>query len=611
MIDNTPMLIVFAILAVAITLWSWGRPRTDIVALLVVLGLLLSHVLTPQEAFAGFGDPVVILIAAVFVVGAALENTGIVHRVCQVLLKLGGGSEIRLIVLIMLFVGGFTAFMSTTAVTAMFIPVVIAISARTGLNRKRLLMPLAVAATIGSMMTLISSPPNMIVVNILRERGLTPPGFFSFTPFGLSVLVVGIAFMLLGRGLLSKQSAAEVDRTKAPGFNDLIDFYGLTSWWNRLQVPEGSPLIGRPVAQLRSLYDRFGVTLVGFEKIVKGKTKFLPALPETIFEANDTIFVVISEEQAPQFIGTQQLIKLPRLDKRQAYEALQEFGVAEVMLAPGSMLIGKTVSETDFRSRYHVSVMALRHRREQMTRNLGRHQLDFGDTLLIAGAWNDISRLGNKREDFVVLTLSREYQERLPARRRAPVALAILAIMVVAMASGLIHNTAVALLTALAMLAARCVSLDNVYRVVSWKTVVLVAGMIPLATALSKTGITTMIAHGLVTALGSAGPTAMLVIVFLAAALVGLFLTNSATTLLIVPVAIEAAQALGVSPIAFAMTVVIACSASFVTPVSSPWNLLVMEPGGYSFGDFVKIGLPLLFLTLIITVTLVRLIYHF
>lgn len=605
------MLIVFGILAGAIVLWTWGRPRTDIVAVLVVLALLLSGILTPQESFAGFGDPVVILIAAVFVVGAALENTGIVHRMSLALMKLGGGSEIRLIVLIMLLVGLFTAFMSSTAVTAMFIPVVLAISGRTGLNRKRMLMPLAVAATIGGMMTLISSLPNMIVVNILSEMGLPSLSFFSVTPFGLSVMVAGIAIMVMGRGLLSKKSAAEVSPTGAPRAYDLIESYGLTSWWHRFQIPADTPLIGRSVAHLNSLYDRFSVIPVGFGKNAKGKTQFVPALPETILEAGDDIFVIVSEEQAPQLIGTQQLIELPRLEEREAYEALQKLGVAEVMPAQGSNLIGKTVNEIEFHSRYHVSVLALRHRGERLTKNLDQHRLDFGDTFLIAGGWDDISRLGNKREDFIVLTLSKEYQERLPARKQAPVAVAIVLLMVAAMASGLIHITAAAILAALAMIATRCVPLDSVYKVVSWKTVVLVAGMMPLATALNKTGITTMIAHGLVSALGSAGPTAMLVILFLTTALVGLFLSNAATTLLIAPVAIQAAQALGVSPIAFAMTVVIACSASFVTPVSSTWNLLVMEPGGYSFGDYVKVGLPLLLLTMLITVTLVRLIYQF
>jgi di/tricarboxylate transporter len=281
------------------------------------------------------------------------------------------------------------------------------------------------------------------------------------------------------------------------------------------------------------------------------------------------------------------------------------------MLAPESKLIGKTVSESEFRSRYRVSVLALRHRGERLTANLAPHRLDFGDTLLISGSWDDISRLRELRGDFVVLTLSSEYQERLPSRRRAPVAVAILVMMAAVMAFGLMDISAAALLAALAMLATRCVPLDAIYRVVGWGMIVLIAGMMALVTALTKTGATAMIAHGLVTALGSVGPIGMLIVVFLAVALFSMFLSNNAAAILIAPVAIEAAQALNVSPEAVAMTVAISCSASFVTPVSSTWNLLVMEPGGYSFGDYVKVGLPLLFVTMLITVTLVRLIYHF
>lgn len=604
-----PMLMTFGILAGAIALFFWGRPRADIVAILVALGLMLSGVLTPQESLAGFGDPVVILIAAVFVIGAALENTGIVHRMSANLLKVGGGRETRLIVLVMVLVGMLTAFMSSTAVTAMFIPVVLSITNQTGLNRKRMLMPLAVAATIGGMMTQISSLPNMIVANIMIAHGMTPFGFFGVTPFGLSMLVVSIAYMLLVRGLLSQQSTTEVAQTSAPRASDLLETYGLAAWWHRLQIPAGSPMIGRSVGQLRALYDEFGVIPIGFEKHAKGQTTFLPALPETIFEPDDTVFFVVGEAQAQPLIESQQLIELPRLDERQFYEALQELGVAELMLAPESQLIGKTVDEIGFRSRYQVSVLAIRHRGKRLITNLAQHPLDFGDTLLIAGGWDDISRLQKGHENFVLLTLSAESKERLPARRRAPVAIAILAAMVVLMASGIMHITAAALLAMLAMLATGCVPLDSIYRVVSWKTVVLVAGMMPLGTALNKTGITALIAQRLVTALGAAGPTAMLMLVFLVAGLIGLFLSNAATTILIAPVAIEAAQALNVSPEVFAMTVVIACSASFVTPVSSTWNLLVMEPGGYTFGDYVKVGLPLLFLTMFVTVALVTLLY--
>jgi di/tricarboxylate transporter len=360
---------------------------------------------------------------------------------------------------------------------------------------------------------------------------------------------------------------------------------------------------------MQPLYDRFGVVLVGVEKHPRGHTQFLPALPETVVEADDAIFVMVGQEQAHQLIDTQHLQELPRLDERQRYEALQDIGAAEVMLAPESKFIGKTLGELEFPSRDRVIVLAIRHRGAPVPVNLADQPLDFGDTLLVGGDWANIGQLWEDRENFVILTLPAEYQERLPARRRAPVAVGILVAMVAAMAFELLPNAATALLAALAMIASGCVRLDAIYRIISWKTVVLIAGMLPLATALTKTGATVLMAHGLVTALGSLGSVAMLAVVFLVTAMVGLFLSNSATAVLIAPVAIEAAQALHVSPQAFAMTVAIACCAAYVTPVSSPVNMLVMEPGGYAFGDYVKVGLPLLFLTMLVTVALVAVIY--
>ena len=604
-----PMLMVFGILTGAIILFAWGRPRADIVAILVVLALMLSGVLTPQESLAGFGDPVVILIAAIFIVGEALVNTGVAHRLGEAVLKAGGGNETRLIALVMVLAGGIGAFMSSSAIVAMFIPVVLTIANKTGLNRKRMLMPLSVAALISGMMTLIASSPNMIVENTLRAHHLAPLGFFSWTPFGLAVLATGIAFMLTGRSLLSRQRMVEDAGSHALSAYNLIASYGLAGHWHRLRVPASSPLIDQAMIQLLPLYERFGVVPVGIEKHPQGKARFLPALPETVVEPDDALYVIISQEQAQPFIETQSLIELPPLDERQRHEALQDIGAVEIMLAPESKLIGKTLSEMEFRSRYQVTVLAVRRRGEPLVTDLANLALDFGDTLLIAGGWDDIQRLWEDRENFVVLTVPAEYHERLPARQRAPVAVGILVAMIAAMAFGLLPNSAAALLAALAMIASGCVKVDAIYRVISWKTVVLVAGMLPLATALTKTGATALMANGLVTTLGSLGPVAMLAVVFLVTALVGLFISNSATAVLIAPVAIEAAQALHVSPQAFAMTVAIACCAAYVTPVSSPVNMLVMEPGGYAFGDYVKVGLPLLGLTMLVTIVLVAVIY--
>jgi len=605
------VLTVFGILAGAVGLFARGRPRSDVVAILVVLALNLSGVLTIQESLAGFGDPVVMLIAAVAIVGEGLVATGVAYRLGEAVMRAGGRNEARLVALVMLLAGSIGAFMSSSAIVAMFIPVVMAIASRTGLNPKRMLMPLSVAALISGMMTLIASSPNLIVENTLRSRGLPTLSFFSWTPFGVAVLAAAIVFMLMfGRNLLSKRLTADNAGPGQPSAVDLVSSYGLADKWHRLQVPRGSPLIDRSVAQMQSL-DRLGVVPVGFEKHQHGRQRFLPATPENVFEPDDAIFVVGPEEQAQQLVASQGLVVLPRLDQRQRREAFQELGVAEIMLAPESHLIGTTLREVDFGSRYGLNVLAIRHRGEPLTTNLGVQTLDFGDTLLLAGGWAEIRRLREDRENFFVLTLPAEFSELMPARHRAPVAVGIVAAMVVVMALELVPNSAAVLLAALALVAGGCVKLEEIYRIINWKTVVLVAGTLPLATALAKTGATAMMANGMVAVLGSLGPLAVLATVFLVTSLVGLFISNSATAVLMAPVAIDAARVLHDSPQAFAMTVALGCCAAYVTPVSSAVNMLVMEPGGYTFGDYVKLGVPLLLLTMVVTVALVSVIYRF
>src|SRR5262252_1388004 len=482
------MLIVFGVLAGAVALFASGRVRPDVVAILVVLALNLSGVLTIQEALAGFGQPVVILIAAVSIVGEGLIATGVTYRLGEAVVTAAGSKEARLVALVMVLAGTVGAFMSSSAIVAMFIPVVMAIANKTGLNQKRMLMPLSVAALISGMMTLIASSPNMIVEDTLRARGLAPFGFFSWTPFGAAVLATAIAFMVIaGRNMLSRQTAAVEGGARQPSAYDLLGSYDLADKWHRLQVPRSSPLVDRSMAQVQ-LLDRFGTVLVGFEKHPHGREQFLPAMPETVFEPEDAIYVVGSEEQARQLTGANELVVLPRLDQRQRHEALQEVGVAEIMLAPESKLIGQTLRQAEFSSRYDLNILAL-------------------------------------------------------------------------------------------------------------------------ATALSKTGATQIAAHGMVALLGSLGPLVMLAAVFLVTAVVGLFISNAATAVLIAPVAIDAARALHVSPHAFAITVSLGCCAAFVTPVSSAVNMLVMEPGGYTFGDYVKVGLPLLLLTMVVTVVLAALNY--
>lgn len=605
---NGDLLTVFAVLAMAVVLFASSRVRNDVVALLVLLALMSSGVLTVDESLAGFSDPVVLVIAAMFVVGEAMVHTGISQTLGEAVVAASRGSETRLIVLLMLVVGGVGAFMSSTAVVSLFIPVTLTIATRAELNRKRLLMPLAAASLISGMMTLIATAPNLIVANALKERGIAPLGFFSFTPFGLASLAVGILFMLIwGRRMLARESHADAGPRRQT-IADLVETYGLSTQLSRLRVLPDSPLVGQSVA-MSQFSQRFGVNLMGIERTEHGKRIFLPAHADSILAAGDAVFVVGDMILVNELAATQNLLELPPLKERGQKAAAHDMGLAEIILPPGSRSIGRTLREIQFRSRYSVTVLGVRRRGKPVTAGVGELRLDFGDVLLVSGSWPEILRLREEHDCFVVLTLPDEYRSIAPARRKVPAALIILGCMVVSMAFGFLPNVASAMLAAVALVTCGCVRLDAVYRVIGWQAVVLVAGILPLATAINKSGAMELISTGLVQVLGHLGPMAVLCVVFLLTSVTGLFISNSATAVIVSPLAINLAIAIGVSPHAFAMTVAIACSAAYATPVSSPVNTLVMDPGGYTFMDFVKVGLPLQMLTLMVTVVLAWMIY--
>jgi Trk K+ transport system NAD-binding subunit len=405
------MLIVFAVLAVAVGLFAWGRPRADIVGLLVVAALMTSRVLTPTEALSGFGSPVVILLAAIFIVSAGLVNTGVTQRLGELVVRAGGGNETRLVALIMLLAGVIGSVLNSSAIVAMLIPVVLTISTRTGLNRKRMLMPLCIAVMISGMMTAIASSPNIIIENIIHERGIKPPlGFFSFTPFGIVTLAVSIVFMLLvGRNLLSRERSEKTE-AGSPGAADVISSYGLQHRWHLLHVPPDSPLIGQTVAAVRqSLHERYGVDLLGFEKDSHGKTRFQAALPETVFEANDIAFTLVDEQHVPALTTALRCDVTGPREEGQRPQVLQDLGVAEVMPAPESKSIGNTLADLDLPSNYRVTVLAIRHRGSadnrkpcQPNRRLRRHTANGASPQPVEACqrWASVSwglRLGRNR----------------------------------------------------------------------------------------------------------------------------------------------------------------------------------------------------------------------
>ncbi|RIA32116.1 TrkA family protein [Ectopseudomonas oleovorans] len=606
---NPDLLWTLALLAGAVTLFVIGKPRMDVVALLVLVALPLSGVLTVQQSLSGFSDPNVILIAALFVIGTALVRTGIAYRLGDWLVKKAGSSETRLLILLMLAAAGLGSVMSSTGVVAIFIPVVLGVAARLRISPARLMMPLAFAGLISGMLTLVATAPNLVIHAELRRAGLEGFGFFSMTPVGLAILVLGIGYMLLTRRWLQHGDAQGESAAPRLTLTDLAQAYNLEERERRLRVQINSPLANQPLNELE-LRQQYGINVIAVERQGKFRTLLLMATGNTQLQPSDVLLVdLISPSIA--LLGIYQTLGLEPMPLPHSYYSVHahELGLAEVAMPPESQLIGKTIQELGFRSQHKLNVVGLRRHGQALEGVLVDERLKASDTLLVAGEWKAIRRLQGLSRDFLVLSLPAEVDEVAPAARKAPYALLSLAVMIVLMVSGLVSNVLAALIACLLMGAFRCIDLDSAYRSIHWPTLILIVGMLPFAQALQQTGGINLAVHGLVALLGDAGPYAILASLFAATALIGLFISNTATAVLMGPVAIATAQTLGVSPYPFALTVALAASAAFMTPISSPVNTLVLGPGQYRFSDFVRVGVPFTILVMIVSVVLVPLIF--
>lgn len=603
------LLCTLALLAGAVVLFIIGRPRMDVVALLVLVALPLTGVLSVQQTLAGFSDPNVILIAALFVIGCGLVRTGIAYRLGDWLVKTAGNSETRLLVLLMLAAAGLGSVMSSTGVVAIFIPVALGVAARLNIAPARLMMPLAFAGLISGMLTLVATAPNLVVHAELRRAGLEGFGFFSMTPIGLAILALGVVYMLLTRHWLQRPNATGESSAARLTLADLARAYQLEERERRLRVMPHSPLAGQPLNELE-LRQQYGINVIAVERQGKFRNLLLMATGNTQLQPGDVLLVdLISPSIA--LLGIYQSLGLEPMPLPSSYYSVHahQLGLAEVALPPESKLLGKTIQEVGFRTQHKLNVVGLRRQGVALEGVLVDERLKSSDTLLVAGDWKAIHRLQGLSRDFLVLSLPAEVDEVAPAARKAPYALLCLLLMIVLMVSGVVSNVLAALITCLLMGAFRCIDLDSAYRSIHWPTLILIVGMLPFAQALQQTGGIDLAVRGLVALLGDAGPYALLASLFAATALIGLFISNTATAVLMGPVAIATAQTLDVSPYPFAMTVALAASAAFMTPISSPVNTLVLGPGQYRFGDFVRVGVPFTLLVMLVTVLLVPLLY--
>ncbi|HBZ1320346.1 TPA: SLC13 family permease [Klebsiella pneumoniae] len=609
---NGELIWVLSLLAIAVVLFATGKVRMDAIALMVIVAFVLSGTLTLNEAFSGFSDPNVILIAALFIIGDGLVRTGVATKMGAWLVSVAGNSETKMLIYLMLTVAGLGAFMSSTGVVAIFIPVVLSVSARMNTSPSRLMMPLSFAGLISGMMTLVATPPNLVVNSELLREGLHGFSFFSVTPIGLVVLILGIVYMLAMRFMLKTDNGDSArDGRKRSTFRDLIREYHLTGRARRLAIRPGSPMIGQRLDDLK-LRERYCANVIGVERWRRFRRVIVNVNGVSEFRARDVLLIDMSASDVDlrQFCGEQMLEPMVLRGEYFADQAL-DVGMAEVALIPDSEMIGKTVREIAFRTRFGLNIVDMKRDGKAMDGSVVDEPLQLGDILLVVGNWRQIALLAKRGRDFVVLNMPVEVDDASPAHSQAPHAIFCLVLMVALMLTDEIPNPIAAIIACLLMGKFRCINAESAYKAIHWPSIILIVGMMPFALALQKTGGVDLVVKGLMDVAGGEGPYLMLGCLFMMCAAIGLFISNTATAVLMAPIALAAAKSMGVSPYPFAMVVAMAASAAFMTPVSSPVNTLVLGPGKYSFSDFVKIGVPFTILVMVVCVLLIPVLFPF
>ena len=616
------MLLTLGILTVAIILFITEWLRVDVVALGVVVSLMLTGILTTAEALSGFSSSAVLTIAALFVVGGAVMQTGLAGAIGRRILTVAGDSPNRLILVIMLTVAVLSGFMSDTGTVAVLLPAIISLAWNAKISPSKLLIPLTFGALLGGAMTLIGTPPNIIVSDLLRENGLTPFQFFDYTPIGLILLAAGILYILLvGLRLLpDHQPKQEIQRVETP--DELAKHYQLPDNIFRLRVRRSSSVVGKSILE-SEFRDRFKLNILeilrdsdarevaklgGRRLVLQSEPQSIPFEPDTTLSNKDLLIVQGEANDVSHAAASLNLGLQPA--QAEGHQALvnYEIGLAEVLLPPRSTLVGKTIVETRFGTLLKLTVLGIRRPGTDEELDLKTTPLRFGDSLLVQGPWENILALRLRRRDFVVMGQPEEMIG-APARRKAPIALAILLGMLLLLVTNALPVAAASMLAGLAMILTGCLDIDDAYAAVDWKSIVLIAGMLPMSIALEKVGLVEMVASGLTDALGMMSPLVVMASLFMLTSLFTQVLSNTATTVLVAPIALATAQNLGLQPYAFLMAVAIAASMAFASPVASPTNTLVMGAGNYKFSDYIKVGLPLILLAMIITVLVLPLLW--
>lgn len=617
------MLITLLILAVASALFISGKIRSDLVAIGALISLMLFGILTPEEAMSGFSNSVLIMMVGLFVVGGGIFQTGLANMASRKLLKLAGTSETRLLITVILVTSVIGAFVSNTGTVAVMMPVVVSLAISANIHPGRLLMPLAFASSLGGMLTLIGTAPNLVIQDALIQAGYKPLSFFSFTPTGIITIIAGTVGLLFLRRFLPKNEDKSSKQSNGNTIQDLARKYQLSQNLFRVQVGRKSPLLSKRLSEL-NISNQYGLNVIEIRRKTSPKNQFFKTInqevagPDTIIEEGDILYLNGSFMNAKQFAEEYRLVLLHHHvpEKKETTNMEQyvtnDVGIAEVMLTPNSKLIGRLVKQSGFREKFRVNILGIQRKEQTILHNLKDEKMRFGDAFLVQGTWKDIALLAAEHADVVVIGQPLEESRKVTMDHKAPIAAGIMLLMVLLLITEIIPAVAAVLVAAMLMVIFGCVrSMEEAYKTINWESVVLIGAMIPMSIAIEKTGAAGMISNGLVQSLGVYGPIALLAGVYFVTSVLTVFISNTASAVLLAPIALTAALQLDVSPYPFMFAVAIGASMSFASPFSTPPNALVMSAGRYKFGHYLKVGLPLQLFIGIVMVAVLPLIFPF
>lgn len=626
---NGPMILTLATLGAASILFVSGKVRSDLVAIGALLALMLGGVLTAEEALSGFSNSVVIMMIGLFVVGGGIFHTGLAKLVSSKLLQLGGASDTRLLIMVMLVTSLIGAFVSNTGTVAVMMPIVVSLAMSARINPGQLLMPLAFASSLGGMLTLIGTAPNLVITEILVSAGYEKLSFFSFTPIGVVCIMTGLLAMLFLRRFLPKEEEGGTDKQSGRTLEELAQKYQLTQNLYRVQVASDSAIRSKTLREL-DIPAQFGLNIIEIRRKISAKNQFFKTInqeiagPDTMIESEDIVYVNGSFEQVSQFADQYGLILLDqhtaerRLDveveEQQEGEqyATRDVGIAEVMLTPNSSLIGRFVKHSGFREKYRINILGIQRKEQYLLHHLKEEKMRFGDALLVQGTWQDIALLAADQSDVVVVGQPIEESSKVTMDQKAPIAAGVMLLMVLLLVTEIVPAVVAVMTAAVLMVVLGCVrSMEEAYKTVNWESIVLIGGMIPVSIAVEKTGAAGLLSDGLVSALGSYGPLVMLIGVYLTTSIMTMFISNTASTVLLAPIALSAAIQLDANPFPFLFAVAVGASMCFASPFSTPPNALVMSAGRYRFSHYLKVGLPLQMIIGVVMIVVLPLLFPF